>query len=865
MAAELAQPPTPDSPPALTNFAPLEPLLRLKRGGFKPASYLQKAIQELFQDLHRRDSLPWREINNVGQLVALFLDGKQFLARNPFDGSWGVLPISPATMDDRRPLNILNNIKQNLLTKWENSNPDIVIRAARNISRAYSAAKSADAINNYYERQFYYPHFTQQECLMGLTFGTYIDRYRYDDAKVSMSVIQDIFETKEASFGEGYGFCADCQYGGKAQEFANQQCPHCQSTAIDVSEPSKGPLASATGQRKHQLGDLVCELLPLSGCRYDLAKRPEDSSWLIYRQEVPRNDVTRILGNVLIPEGNVDHDLGLEVLRGLHKQGQPWMGRGASGNRRDEDHTKDTVVFEEMWVSPSEYAHINLIGGEKTVDGVEVPKGRLIDFFPDGFCAVGLNGMSVVLALYPEKHRDHIVSGTWFIRAQSGVGRGLVDSVEVQKLFNTTNNQALQYMTSTYTPAVGYDSQIWSGNKMKYLGTPRTNIPFDLTKLPEGRKLHDSIYQFQPTAMPNQFFNFAQNFLSVLFQRTSMVTDYNQGEPGITSANTTATAAEIDQSNADAINQPIFKIKADARRRGAELTIKLFRKHFPLPRYFDLGGRHGRQQGIELSAADVDCDLVFEIARNSEMPKGPFQRQKNRAQFMNAMGGGAGLAALQETAPDTVAAMQRDYDVDMDIDTSDAVNDLCLKRLHQMEEALRANGGEADPRVLIQSIQPPISAVERTLKETSEWFADWLSTDDGQEAPMPLRAAAELLAQGMFSGAIEQESIVAAGRGTVEAAMMAPSAMGQAALDQQGEGESTEPDPTASLQAEQELAVQERELADNEAQRSHEKDMLRLEGERDAKVSKADADNKIRIEKSKPKVKPAAKTGARKK
>src|SRR6185369_2375264 len=117
-----------------------------------------------------------------------------------------------------------------------------------------------------------------------------------------------------------------------------------------------------------------------------------------------------------------------------------------------------------------------------------------------------------------------------------------------------------------------------------------------------------------------------------MFQKTSGKSDYAQGEPGITATNTTATAAEIDQGNADSINQPIFKIKADARRRGSEITINLFRQHFPMKRYFDLGGKYGRQQGIELSAADVCADLVFDVAKNSEMPKGPYQKQKNRMQ-----------------------------------------------------------------------------------------------------------------------------------------------------------------------------------------------------------------------------------------
>src|SRR5690349_21131476 len=216
---------------ALTNFAPTKPLLELKRGAKKPNSYISKALQERFTHFHRKDKQVFREIVNVGQLVSLYMNGKQFLARNPYDGSWGILPISGNDDSTRRALNVMNNLKQNLLTKWEGSQPDILIRPGRNLDTCASAAKAADAINNYYERQFYNAWFSQQEALMGMTFGTYIDRYRFDESATSMSVVQDVFEQKDVTMGEGAGLCGDCGYGGTAQDFASGKCPQCGSSA----------------------------------------------------------------------------------------------------------------------------------------------------------------------------------------------------------------------------------------------------------------------------------------------------------------------------------------------------------------------------------------------------------------------------------------------------------------------------------------------------------------------------------------------------------------------------------------------------------------------------------------------------------
>lgn len=865
MAAQLQSPA--ENQAYSANLAPLKPLLQLKRGARCPDSYIGKALKKKFDHYQRLMRDPFREIQNVGQLINYFLNGYQYPVRNPTDGSWGILPLKGSTTD-QRALNILNNVKTNLLGKWENSSPDILIRPGRNLDTCVSAAKAADTVNNYYERRFYDHWFTQQECLMGMTFGTYIDRYRFDENKHSMSVVQEIFETREMKFGNGLGYCADCEYMGNDSEFRSQlggdamiaqpKCPECHSTAVEVLDAPMGQLSSVTGKREQQHGDLVCELLPLPACRWDLARRPEDSSWFIYNQEIPKGAVDRVLGNVLLPSDDLLDDNGLEVLRALQKQGQALAGYSAQGTRR-RDEKADTCTFSEMWLSPDDYADINLIGDEETVDGLRLPKGKLTDIFPNGLCAVGLNGMSVVLALYPERHRNHIVSGTWFMQAQTGAGRGLADAVEIQKIFNTMNNQALQYMTSTYTPAIGYDQTIWSGSRVKYIGTPRTNIPFDLTKLPEGRKLHDSIYQFQPTAMPNQFFNFAQNFMSVLLQKSTMVTDFANGEPGITATNTTATAAEIDQGNADAINQPIFQIKADARRRASEITIRLFRQHFPMKRYFDLGGEYGEQEGVELAAADVDADLIYGVVPNSEMPQGPFTRRKNRMQFFDAVGGFEGLLMANQTAPKMLAATARDFDVDIELNQSyDAVAIICRKRLNQMTAAAKV--GVDDPLVLLEAIQPPISEVEPDLADGGKWFANWLRTDQGQQAPMPLRQAVEVLVRLLIQGQVAQQTEIASGEGQIAAAQAAPMAIGGAMLEQQAQQpESTEPDPTAQMQFEQEMAQQQHEASESAKDREHEMALLQAEGKRDKEVSAHDATQKIRIEKAKPKVRPASK------
>ena len=768
---------TPQANLANLNRAPLAPLLKLRDGTTKsPQHPIQKAIQERFSHFHRQDSATWDEMFRVAQMTALYCQGDQIPRLGPFTGTWGTVPLNRAGNSTKRAINLLRIFVSSLLTKWGQSTPDIIVRPGRNLDQCVSAAKAGKAIVDYYERQFYDPWFSEQECLLAQQCGTYINRIRYDDTKESMSVMADIFEQKQVSIGQGFAVCGECGEGGAV----GSECPKCGRPMNEIVPQSQGMLPSVTGQQKHTLGDLVCEQLPFYGCRWDLNKRAENSSWFIYRRRVPLGSITKVLGNVKIPDGvQTERDIGLDIIQSLAYSGQPVSGRGWGQNYR-EDLYKDKVTFDEMWLSPDDYADVMIKDSEQTVSGEPLPGGKLIDIFPDGLVAVGLNGMSVLLDLRAEKHKDHIVSGVWHMKSMSGAGQGITDATEVQKRFNTFDNQTIAYWSSLGTPAVLYNSAIGLADKAQYLGKPLTNIPIDMRTLPETAKLSDMIHQFQPGSVPAQMVQYTQEFLFKAFQFTTLATDFASGAPGITEQNTTATAANIDQSNADAINQPIFQVKGQVRKRGAEIVIEQFRKHFPLPRYFALSGRYGQQQGIELSSADIKADLIFEVAKNSELPKGPYQLKQNLMGVMEVFGGVQGLLQAKQAAPRETNEILQAWDVDLETDSFDDVAELCRKRLDQMKKGVEM--GAQSPVDIIQFVQPPISAVEPNQAQKGKWFAEWLDTDEGQESPMPLRATAELIAQGQVTAEMMQQAQLALGAGAVEAAGQAVPGMAQQAM-----------------------------------------------------------------------------------
>jgi hypothetical protein len=187
------------------------------------------------------------------------------------------------------------------------------------------------------------------------------------------------------------------------------------------------------------------------------------------------------------------------------------------------------------------------------------------------------------------------------------------------------------------------------------------------------------------------------------------------------------------------------------------------------------------------------------------------------------------------------------------------VASLCLKRVKQMAQFAEL---AQEPQQLLMAIQPPVDPLEDQIGEKIKWLRNWLDTDNGLESPPMLRAGVgeliKLLFQ--FEGAIQATLAGAAGQAQLAAAQ--PTMQAQAEMEAAAQQpESTEPDPSAQLQAMQELSTQEHEKEQNALDRAHELKVLGREEAKDKSTAKFDADQKIRIEKAKPKPKPAAKGG----
>ncbi len=820
--------PAPTAIPAYEgqNFAPVKPLLSLQTDPKPMPNQVRDALKERLDHYLRLEKNTWKELWNVGQLIDLFCQGKQLVRRNPATGIYQALTPKREDESTMRASNIMKFYESNCITKDMQSNPDILVRAAKFTDPARAAARGGQVIYDHYREKFYQPEYTERDAMLAFRFGTSVTRIRYDPGAQGVIVYQELAQQKTLQIGDGYGYCGSCEYEGTASEFMQQPemavdeappemgapaCPQCQSEAVQVIPPASGPVSSVNDVVPVQTGDLVCDLLPLPGCKWDLSHTPENSSWFVYQQSVDMHAIKSILGNIKMPDAD-DEDLGMKILAALATSGQAVSGRTRyEQGRKDGELYREKRTISEFYMSPSDYGDIEVKGDEQTLGGQPLTAGTLNKTFPDGCVSVWLNN-SVLLGLYAENHRRIITSRPWFMRPMSGVGRGAADMVEVQKRLNVTDSQILAYWRSSATPAILYDQDLVQGDEVEYIGNPSTSIAVDTARMAgDNRTIRDSVHQFVPAPIPGGFQQYTYTHLNEMMQLAAHITDFSGGLPGVN--NQTATGANILQSNSDAIWTPMLQLKAGARKRQGEIILDLYKKHFPMEREFALGGDYGHAQGIAVSGADLDIDLRLEVAKNSEIPRSPYIKQQNLNNFVLMAGGIEGVMMLKQQFPQLFEEFAQTWDLDFETSAGSAehVAQICSKRINQLTDALQQNALDpilmitpdqipmqagGDPMMMqqmqqqmaqqlqglqqqaIQSVlMPPISELEPAQHEKALKLQDWLDTDLGQEAPPILRAAVEGLIKIHFQYGGDQQSAMALQAGQVQLAGQGPQMM----------------------------------------------------------------------------------------
>jgi hypothetical protein len=822
------------------NLAPLQPLLQLGRNSPKPSNYLWDALKERARHYLNTQKTVRQEMLLSGELVSNFISGKQFLMPSLYEPGRFVPFEMPNANAQKRALNITQFYVSNCLFKWLLSNPDIKVEPAIDTDEAEGAADAATIIVDRYEREFYKARITIQEAMQGICWGSYIWRVFPDVGKPIATAVREVLENRDIELGEGFGQCGECGFAGTAKDFpevstgeqVTNLCPQCEAEAF-VEPPARASVPTVVDQQEVPIFDLSAEIVPFTNSWWDLQYTFDESPWAIIRKRTNLGVIKALFGNVRIPESGGNSDIGLDIAERLAYSGTANAGYGVAGSGKTSLY-KEPVTIDECWLSAGDYADIELESDVQTVSGQIIPKGRLVDTFPNRLLLQGLNEWSISFGLFKERHRDYTVQGAWYSKAMSGAGRGLSDLVEVNKLLNADHAQIHNYLRSVSTPAMAYRIEaLGDENRAQYMGMPGTNLPITSSNLPEDARLDDIVRPiFQPQSVPGQMFDFTYNRTNELAQLMSHITDFSSGLPNVN--NKTATGARITQANSNALFTPPLSIKKEVRVRMAEIGVDLYCKHVPIERYFPLKGKYGRMQGVYLSGASIKKDwLSYTAVEDSELPKNAEIKREDYTAFFLAFGGFEMYMMAKQSQPEMVQDVERAFGIKAEAEKYNQVEGLCLQRVKQMSQFAQMT---EDPMALLMAIQPPISPMEDNVEAKIKWFRDYLDMDDGLEAPLQLRGAVEIVIQLYFQNMMEIQTAVSGAMGMAQQAGMPPPE------------EEAPPQETPDNQA---------KLADKQADREHKTGERKAQQTHEAKEKEKDRKHQKALLKMKPKGKAA--------
>lgn len=825
-----------------SNLAPLKPLLSMADTEKPVPTYISDGIRELLSDCLRRNKDTWKEIAHTTEVTSNFIQGKQIWQPNYWNNTWTVRPIALADPNKISAINIMQFYCTSQLKMITQSNPDIEPIDEFKQREYKEAVKIAKAVWNRYEEKFYTAWFNQQEALHAIVSGTYIESVSYDHLAKGAKVYKEIFGTQSIEISPGYGKCFSCTYEGTYSEFAPENdiphCPECGSYEILPPEPPvTQDFESIIGVEPMQLGDLSIKLKPIQAVRFDITKRPNDSSWMIYREEMPRKKLAHIMGDINLPGAGIELDEGLRSLKAIANAGNTLAGKKQT---LLPTRTEDTVIVDHFSVSAEDIAHIIPRDEEKTVSGEIIKRERLSDQFPNGGTFLILNEKDII-GFYPDVHHSKEISaGVYHMRLESGLGRGSEDTVEVQKRFTRFDAQNVKFMESAATPAKTYIKGAVDRNHIKQIGNPGAVIPIN-QEIAMALGNRPVIEQLQPGSMAAQFFSYTYDILNQYRQLTSHATDASGAFPGVD--NRTATGAKLAKSNAESIFSPMLQIKSEVRVKTAHNTLCLYNEHFKgVSQYVSFGETDtGQSIGGHVKGEDINTDVQFTVVRDSEQPKTMYDRQTDFANMMMVASSAGGIQMVQQTDPKLYEAMLRVFDIDIDNNTYSVMADVCEDRLEEafalqeqylmVQQAVTSQGMEM-PEIPIEGIlmglSQPIAVEEPNHLQKAKWFMDFLDTPQGFALEDTKREVVRLFVRTHFQFETMQQAAIASGFAQVQMAAQQPM------MDAQAENQNQQ---VAQQQEAENLQYQRQQEKD---QAAHDRDM---EGKlMDAGINAANAD-----------------------
>lgn len=488
----------------------------------------------------------------------------------------------------------------------------------------------------------------------------------------------------ELSGGMGYAPMDNNTSGAslEEQEISAGICPACSSPNIAIFPGQTEQLEVVTGTEKYNLTDLKALSVPYSQIRHEISKSLEDSEWMRWKRRMRTESVKAKFPNLKIPPPNSRKtDPGLQYEDAMRRSVATSAG---GGNDRLQRNNRFYTDFTQWWFTPCMYSDYVFPANVETVAGETIPAGtKAIDLFPDGMYVAMLEGVDAPLQVSNEDKRWHWVTAPYHLRLFTGLGIGINDAVEMQRQWNLILSLVFTQIRTAALPGWLYAKDSIKPEEARTLGQPQNSVPVAIRNFGEGTRIEQLVHQMAPGQIPSHIPWYVGQLDANM--QTSMGALVNEGVPGTDSK--TATGAQIFQSGAQQHNAPEFALKGDADTRSAYVLFELSKKYFVEPRYLPLNGKHGKQGGIWLSAADLKNGQVrFRAVKDSWMPNTKMDKQEAISKLLLQFGGIQGLMVAMQTMPDFVDQCAEAFGIDIQGDIFEPTVILERQRIDQLTE-----------------------------------------------------------------------------------------------------------------------------------------------------------------------------------
>ncbi len=828
------------------NFAPVKPFLDLKDqtrhdiDAQKSAveNDLVKQFREKYNELKDRDQQAWRSIILAGQINAMFLSGEQIVKINQYNGQPRVEAPNVKDPMQIRAINKLQQYATQMQAKWKSSKPDIVVVARSDADEAIAQAKKANLVCDQLERDFFTNWFDLQEGLDAQIWGWYGRQVVTDYSDKHFTAIKSLWGEKEIAIGSDIAECAACGFRAddyQASPDADSQfpaCPACGSLEFEIEPAARQIIPVVTGHEKIVLPSVRVRSIKLPATRWDIGKRIEDSAWCLIERYVDEGELRQMLGALRIPESVSDSadDLGLDVLDFISRRGSSIVGE-----YRVAKEQRKKVKLTEMYLSASDLWDIRIPKGVKTVDGDELPADkRASEVWPDGVTILGVQGCALIPSITHGTHKNLVSAGVYHMKPDSGTGRGIDDSIEIQKTFNRMFSQISANMQSRGTPALLVAENAIEERYRRLLGVPNAVIPIKLDNFPDVKDIRQLYTRLEGQSVPGDMLNVTFSALENLLQMSYHIMNFAGGNPRV--SNKTATGAEILDSNADEIVTPILSIKAECNLNTIRNGFYLWATCTPEPRFIRFEPDNPQNtRGLNITGDEVNAQYDWSYTPGTEAPKTRFTENQKRVNFFALFGGVNNYLMARQQFPAEVAKIEREFDVRLETEVTDAVATSCRIRLTAarelltamaaMSEAMEAATGmqmPVDYAAIMAEVQPVMLPTEDRLQDKAVWFQKLLDSEEGLQMPASERQLVSAFVEAFQELAKVQAAKIQTDAAEVQMAAQAPAMEAQAQQQQaaqaaQIEQQAAERDQQIELEREKQLAADEQEARKLEA------------------------------------------------